>query len=123
MVDYVLNSVVVVVDIELPEVAFVDGVVTDSRVPEVALVDCCVAANSIVEVQTVGSLAFLTFVDLVVGADIDSFGSQTDGGHNLGIHVEVYVFDVVVCHCVVHPPFLQMKIEISADHGFGEVVP
>ena len=122
MVDYVLNSVVVVVDIELPEVAFVDGVVTDSRVPEVALVDCCVAANSIVEVQTVGSLAFLTFVDLVVGADIDSFGSQTDGGHNLRIHLKIYVFDVVDCQVVVPDPFRRMKIEMNVDHGFGEVV-
>ena len=109
MVDYVLNSVVVVVDIELPEAAFVDKIVVE---------------NCIVGVRMAGgSLAFLILDDFAGGANIDSFGSQTDGGHNLGIHVEVYVFDVVVCHCVVHPPFLQMKIEISADHGFGEVVP
>ena len=75
VVDGIVGNAVVVVDIELPEVAFVDGVVTDSRVPEVALVDCCVAENCIVEDQTVGSLAFLTFDDPVVGANIDSFGS------------------------------------------------
>ena len=122
MVDDIVSNEVVVVDIELPEVAFVDGIVTDSRVPEVALVDGCVAENSIVEDQTVGSLAFLTFDDPVVGANIDSFDRQTDGGHDLKSPF-LYILGVVVCCIGVHHPFPQMKIEMGVDRGVGEVVP
>ena len=123
MVDDIVSNAVVVVGIELPEVACVDRIVMGTVVPEVAFDDKIVVANCIVVVHIAGgSLAFLTLVDFAGGANIDSVGSQTDGGHDLGIHLKIYVFDVVV-YPVVHGPFRQMKIEMSVDHGVGEVVP
>ena len=133
-----MGNAVVVVDIELPEVAFVDriamcievpGVACVDRieigtgVPEVACVDKIVVANCIVVVHIAGgSLAFLTFDDLAGGSNIDPFGCQTDGGHNLKCPF-VHILGMVVCYIGVHHPFPQMKIEMSVDHGVGEVVP
>ena len=138
MVDDIVSNAVVVVDIELPEVAFVDRVamcievpgvacvcriVMGTVVPEVAFDDKIVVANCIVVVHIAGgSLAFLTLDDLAGGSNIDPFDRQTDGGHDLKSPF-LYILGVVVCYIGVHHPFPQMKIEMSVDHGVGEVVP